>query len=72
MPDGSIEREIGRLQAQNEAQKKQLDSMEAKLDTVLGFMQSATGSWKTLVGVGFVSSTVTAVALKVWALLKGG
>jgi hypothetical protein len=77
MSDASIEREIGRLQAQGEAQHAQLTDlkerqyeMNEKLDTVLSFMQGAKGSWRALIAVASLASAVTAAAVKVLSLFK--
>jgi hypothetical protein len=52
----SEERDIGRLEAKVEHLEATVSAMDAKLDTLTGYMSEARGSWRTLLAIGGLAS----------------
>jgi hypothetical protein len=64
-----VERTIGKLEAKAEHHHDRLQRIEEKLDHLVATMDEAKGSWKTIVGIGALSATVTGFVIEGLAYL---
>lgn len=71
MNDTQLHQDFGRLQGEFNAMKEEVTIMRKKMDDVHKILLQAQGGWKMMVIVGTISSAITGVMLKGWALLHG-
>lgn len=59
----SIERDIGRLEAELKALKATVERMEPKLDAAVGFIISTKATKRTIIALGSLAGTIGAGAV---------
>lgn len=79
MNDPQIHRDLGRIDATLSAQGEQIrqlvqsnEATDRRVKEMHDVLMQARGGWKTLLTVGAISSALTTVVLKLWAMLRGG
>lgn len=79
MNDPQIHRDLGRIDATLSAQREQIrqlvqsnEATDRRVKEMHDVLMQARGGWKTLLTVGAISSALTTVVLKLWAMLRGG
>jgi hypothetical protein len=64
------QRDFGRLEAQVERLKEDVEAMSDKLDLLMSYMSEARGSWKTVLALGgfaaAIGSVITWVVTHFW------
>ncbi len=60
MEEGNILRDIGSLEARQDASDARLARIEAKVDQLVEYMASAKGGWRLLAAVGGIAASLAA------------
>lgn len=67
-----VQRDIGALEARQDASDARLERIEAKVDKLVEYMAGAKGGWKLLVAVGGVAASGAAAIAELLHWFHGG
>ena len=66
-----LNRDFGRLEGEVDRQKDDIAEIKADVKTILGYVDQAKGSWKTLTITGATGGAVAAIIMKALPFLGG-